>query len=140
VAAESPDPARARVLLRQVSVRPGSGLEVPPAASSVLIQSLAGRDSDGQQRAATITNAADVRRVLADLRALRPVQAAQAACDGSWWPKTALLTVRADDGPARTYAAQFGSCGQAIAGTGTAATAGRQLLADVKRLVPSSGL
>lgn len=140
VTAESPRPARARALLRQVSARPGSGLEVPRDASSVFIQSLAGRDGDGQQRNATITGASDVHRVLADLRSLRPVLAPQAACDGSWWPDTALLTVRASDGPARTYAAQFGSCGQVIAGTGAAATAGGHLLADIKRLVPNSGL
>ncbi len=140
VAAESPRPARARALLRQVSARPGSGIEVPRDASSVLIQSLAGRDGDGQQRNATITGASEVHRVLADLRSLRPVRAPQAACDGSWWPDTALLTVRVGDGPARTYAAQFGSCGQVIAGTGAAATAGGHLLADIERLVPNSGL
>ena len=104
VAAESPHPARARALLRQLSVRAGSGLEVPQDASSVFIQSLAGRDGDGQRRSATITAPPDVRRVLADLRSLRPAESPQAACDGSWWPDTALLTVRGSDGSARTYA------------------------------------
>jgi hypothetical protein len=140
VTAESPYPARARALLRQVSARPRSGLEVPGDASSVFIQSLAGRDGDRQQRNATITGAAEVHRVLADLRTLRPVRAPQMACDGSWWPDTALLTVRTGYGPARTYAAQFGSCGQVIAGTGAAATVAGHLLADLRRLVPNSGL
>jgi hypothetical protein len=140
VAAESPDPARARALLGQLSIRTGSGLEVPQDASSVFIQSLAGRDGDGQRRNATITGASDVRRVLADLRSLRPVQAPRAGCDGSWWPDTALVTVHASDGSARTYAAHFGSCGQVVAGTGAAATASGHLLADINRLVPHSGL
>jgi hypothetical protein len=140
VTAESPYRARARALLRQLSARPGSGLEVPGDASSVFIQSLAGRDGDSQQRNATITGASDVRRVLADLRSLRPAKSNQAACDGSWWPDTALLTVQPSDGPARTYAAQFGSCSQVIAGTGAAATVSGHLLADIKRLVHNSGL
>jgi hypothetical protein len=78
--------------------------------------------------------------VLANLRSLRLVQAAQDACGGSWWPDTALLTVHASDGSARTYAARFGRCGQVIAGTGAAAAASGHLLADIKRLVPNSGL
>src|SRR5258707_4501890 len=138
--AESPRPARARALLSQLSVRTRPGLAVPQDASSVFIQSLAGRDRDHQGRNATITGASDVRRVLVDLRSLRPAESPHAACDGSWWPDTALLTVHASDGPARTYAAQFGRCGQVIAGTGTAATVSGHLLADIKRLVPNSGL
>jgi hypothetical protein len=140
VTAESPDPTRARALLNQVSVRPGAGLEVPHDASSVFIQSLAGRDGDGQQRSATVTAAVDVRHLLTDLRSLKPVGSPRSACDGSWWPNTALLTVHGSDGSVRTYAAQFGTCGQVVAGTGTAATASSQLLTDVKRLVPNSGL
>jgi hypothetical protein len=136
VAAESPHPARARALLRQVSARTGSGLEVPPDASSVFIQSLAGQDGDGQRWNATITGASDVRRVLADLRSLRPTEPPRTACDGSWCPDTALLTVHASHGSARTYAARFGGCGQVIAGTGRAATVSDHLLADIKRLVP----
>src|SRR5260221_585386 len=138
--AESPRPARARALLSQLSVRPRPGLAVPQDASSVFIQSLAGRDRDHQGRNATIPGASDVRRVLVALRSLRPAESPHAACDGSWWPDTALLTVHASDGPARTYAAQFGRCGQVIAGTGTAATVSGHLLADMKRLVPNSGL
>jgi hypothetical protein len=140
VAAESPDPTRARALLDLVSVRPGSGLEVPQDASSVFIQSLAGRDGNGQQRDATVTAAPDVQQLLADLRSLKPVESPRSACDGSWWPSTALLTVHDTDGSIRTYAARFGTCSQVIAGTGAAAIASNQLLTDVKRLVPNSGL
>ncbi len=139
-AAESPRPARARALLSQLSLRTRSGFAVPQDASSVFIQSLAGRDGDHQRRNATVTSASDVRRVLADLRALGPAQSPRAACDGSWWPDTALLTVHASDGSVRTYAAQFGGCGQVIAGTGAAATVSGDLLADIKRLIPNSGL
>ncbi len=46
----------------------------------------------------------------------------------------------AGDGRARTYAAQFGRCDQVIAGTGAAATIGGRLLADIRLLVPNSGL
>jgi len=140
IAAASPDSARARALLRQASLRPGAGFTVPPVATSVFIQSLAGRDGDGQRRNATVTAAPDVRRVLADLRSLQPIRSPRSGCDGSWWPNTALVTVRGGGGRVRTYAARFGSCSQVVAGTGTAATASGQLLADIRHLVPNSGL
>jgi hypothetical protein len=139
VAAESPDPVRARALLSHVLVRPGSGLDVPRGASSVFIQSLAGRDGNGPQRDATITTASDVHRLLADLRSLDPINSPRRACDGSWWPDTVLLTMNGSNGRPRTYAAQFGSCGEVIAGTGAAAAASNRLLADVRLLVPNSG-
>jgi len=139
VAAQSADPAKARALLDRVSARSSAGLHVPRQASSVFIQSLAGRDGDGQQRNATVTAPADVQRLLADLRALPPVTSPTRACDGSWWPSTALLTVHSPQG-ARTYAANFDSCGLVTAGTGSAAAVSQQLLSDVKRLVPNSGL
>ena len=139
VAAESPDPARARALLSHVLVRPGSGLDVPRDASSVFIQSLAGRDGNGSQRDATVTTASDVHQLLTDLRSLNPINSPRRACDGSWWPDTALLTVHRSNGPPRTYAARFDTCGEVIAGTGAAAAASDRLLADVKRLVPNSG-
>jgi hypothetical protein len=81
-----------------------------------------------------------VHRLLADLRSLKTIHSPRRACHGSWWPDTALLTVHGSNGSARTYAAQFGSCGEVVAGTGAAAAASDQLLADVKRLVPNSGL
>jgi hypothetical protein len=139
VAAQSADPAKARALLDRVSARSSTGLQVPQRASSVFIQSLAGRDGDGQQRNATVTAPADVRRLLADLRALPPLTSPTRACDGSWWPSTALLTVHSPQG-VRTYAARFDSCGLVVAGTGSAAAVSQQLLSDVKRLVPNSGL
>lgn len=141
VTARSQDAAEARALLDQVSVHPVAGWEPPEQASSVFIQSLAGRDGDGQgRRNATITAATDVQGLLADLRSLSPVNSPEAACDGSWWPRTALLTVRATNGSTRTYAARFDRCGQVVAGTGGAAVASAQLLADIRRLVPNSGL
>src|SRR5260370_150085 len=73
VAAQSADPAKARALLDRVSARSSAGLHVPRQASSVFIQSLAGRDGDGQQPNATVTAPADVQPLPADLRALPPV-------------------------------------------------------------------
>jgi hypothetical protein len=140
VVAESPSREHAWAMLGHLAVHLVPGLAVPSHVSSIFIQSLAGRDGDGLMRNATITRSADVRQLLADLRSLPPAASAQAACDGSWWPGTALLTVHPRRGPARTYAAQFGSCSQVIAGTGTATEDTPQLLADVRRLVPNSGL
>lgn len=139
VSAQSADAATARDLLDRVTVQKGDGLEVPADATSVFVQSLAGHDGDGQQRSATVTDATDVRRLLADLRSLTPVTAPAQACDGAWTPRTALLTVHGD-GPDRTYAARFDACGQVVAGTGSAARTSEQLLGDVRRLVGNAGL
>jgi hypothetical protein len=137
VTARSPDAALARSLLQQVKASAAGGLEVPSQASSVFVQSLAGRESDGLARNATVTNPSDVRRLLADLSGLKHLTGSK-ACDGEWWPKTILLTVSAPQS-SRTYAARYGQCGQVIAGTGSAASASPQLLADIRRLVPASG-
>lgn len=138
VTAQSGDAAAARDLLDRVSVRVADGPTVPADATSVFVQSLAGHDGDGQQRNATVTDAADLQRLLADLRALTPVTSPAQACDGSW-PRTALLTVHSD-GQERTYAARFDACGLVVAGTGSAARTSGQLLSDVRRLVRNSGL
>jgi hypothetical protein len=140
VTAESPDRKQAFALLARLWVRAMPGLAVPGDASSVFVQSLAGRDGDGLNRNAMITGTAQVRRLLADLRSLRPARSANPACDGSWWPDTVVLTVHPRRGSARTYAAQFGRCGQVFAGTGTAAMVTARLRADLRRLVPNSGL
>jgi hypothetical protein len=137
VTAQSPDPARARALLGLISARSRPGLAVPPSARSVLIQSLHG---GGRWPHATVTAGAQVRRILADLRALRPNRFSQACYRGLWWMDTALLTVRAPGGSARTYAAQFGRCDEVVGGTGSAFGTSRRLLADIRQLVPDSGL
>lgn len=139
VTAQSGDAATARHLLDKVSAPADDRLEVPADATSVFIQSLAGHDGDGQQRNATVTGAPDVQRLLTDLRALRSVTPPGRACDGSWWPSTALLTVHSS-GRDRTYAARFDGCGLVVAGTGAAAHTSAQLLSDIRRLLPNSGL
>ena len=139
VTARASESASARELLDRVSVRIGDGLAVPATASSVTIESLAGPVSDGQQRRATVTNAADVARLLNDLRSLAPLRSAQQACDGSSLLDTAVLTVSWPGGQ-RAYAARFGQCAQVIAGTGNAAHTNANLLDDIRRLVPNSGL
>jgi hypothetical protein len=139
VTAQSGDPVAARKLLEHVSVSTPRGLQVAHYATSVFIQSLAGHDGDGLQRNATVTDPTDVQQLLADLRALTPVPSPRRACDGSWLPRTALLTVQSG-GKARTYAARFDSCDLVIAGTNSAARANNRLLDDIKRLVPNSGL
>jgi hypothetical protein len=139
VTAQSGDATTARDLLDRVSVRKDVGLDVPVDATSVFVQSLAGHDGDGQQRNTTVTHAADVQRLLADLRALLPVTSPGQACNGSWWPSTALLTVRSG-AQERTYAARFGGCALVVAGTGSAARASNQLLFDIRHLVRNSGL
>jgi hypothetical protein len=140
VTAYAPNAGRARALLDRVSVHPAAGLSVPPAASSVFIQSLAGRDGDGQNRSTTVTSTTDVHELLADLQSLNPNVPAVSACNGSWWPDTALLTVRGADGATRTYAARFGGCEQVVAGTGNAAVTSTKLLVDIRHLLPNSGL
>jgi len=136
----SPDPARAAALLKRVSIQPLAGLAVPSSTASIFVQSLDGTEGDGVQRSARITNPSDVDRLLSDLRSLPPLAAGQPACNRSWYPHTVLLTMRAATGPARTYAARFDSCTQVVAGTGHAARVSDQLLSDIKRLVPNSGL
>jgi hypothetical protein len=139
--AQSGDPVQAKALLQRVEQRAGTatGLDVPRSASAVFIQSLPGHDGDGLQRNAAITRRRDVHRMLEDLRALEPVSDSATACDGSWWPDTAVVTVRGRAG-ARTYAARFDSCGLTVAGTGSAAVTSARLMADIRRLVPDSGL
>ncbi len=139
VDAQSRDAATARALLDNVSVHVEPHLDVPPDATSVFIQSLAGHDGDGQKRDVTVRNAPDVDRLLADLRSLAAVTTTGRACDGSWSPRTALLTLQGPYG-SRTYAARFDRCGLVVAGTGSAATVSNSLLFDIRRLVPSSGL
>jgi hypothetical protein len=137
---QAPTPAQARALLNQVSVRAATGLVLPQHAASVFIQSLAGHDGDGQNRNATIRSTTDVQRLLSDLRALTPDVAPANACNGSWFPNTALITVRGTDGSSHTYAARFGGCNQITAGTGGAARTSPRLIADIRRLVPNSNL
>jgi hypothetical protein len=139
ITAQSPSAALARSLIGRVSIRRRDGLDVPAGASTIVIQSLAGRDGDGQSRDAIVRLRSDVARLLADLRSLPVVDASERACDGSWWPSTALLTVSSAAGD-RTYAARFDECGLIVGGTGSAASVSTQLLADVRRLVPNSGL
>jgi len=139
VIAQSGDQATARALLDRIAARPGVGLEVPQAAARVFIQSFTGHDGDHQRRNATVTKQSDVQRLLADLRSLPTTTSARAACDGTWDPATATLTVRGPRGE-RTYAARFGRCHQVMAGTGVAASTDGRLLADIRRLVPNSGL
>jgi hypothetical protein len=105
----------------------------------VFIQSLAGTDGDHQQRNARITDPADVRRILSDLRHLSRVTSPKLACNASWWPHTAVLTVHTKS-ESRTYAARFDSCDLVIAGTGSAGRVSDHLYADVRRLVPNSNL
>lgn len=137
VLAQSPEPARARRLLDNLHVQGSGNFAVPADADGVFIQSLAGHDGDGLQRNRAVTDPADVRMLLSDLRALHPVT--ERACTGSWWPSTALLTFHGSAGR-RTYAARFDSCGQVFSGTGASATSSTRLLADVRRLVANSGL
>jgi hypothetical protein len=136
---QSGDAADARSLLRQFAPRLKQGLAVPTQASSVSIQSLAGVDGDHQHRDATITKPIEILRLLSDLKALSPIKSVSRACNGSWWPSTALLTVRAA-GHSRTYAARFDSCGLVIGGTGSADRTSQRLHNDVERLVPNSNL
>jgi hypothetical protein len=139
VAAQSGNPGQARSLLDLVAARPQPGLAVPAHASSVFIQSLAGRDGDHQQRDAKITNPKDIRRLLSDLRHLPLVASPARACNGSWWPSTAMLSVHTAS-HTRTYATRFDNCGLVIAGTGSAGETSQRLESDIKRLVPTSGL
>ena len=108
VIAQSGDQATARAVLDRIAARPGVGLEVPQAAVSVFIQSFTGHDGDHQRRNATVTKQGDVQRLLADLRSLPTTTSAQAACDGTWDPAAATLTVRGPRGNARM---QHGSAG-----------------------------
>jgi hypothetical protein len=139
VTAQSEDAATARSLVDLAEAKPTDGLEVPGEATSVFVQSLAGRDGDGQQRNRSVTAPGDVRELLADLRELTPVTSPARACDGQWWPRTALLTVHSGAGE-RTFAARFDACGLVVSGTGTAARTSAALLGDVRRLLPNSGL
>lgn len=139
VTTQSGNSAEARRLLDQVTANPEPGLAVPDQASSIFIQSLAGVDGDGQQRNANITDRHEVETVLSDLRGLSPVTSPAHACNGSWWPSTAVLTVHSSGGT-RTYAARFDRCGLVVAGTGSAGVSSQQLLGDIRRLVPNSGL
>jgi hypothetical protein len=140
VTAYAPIASRAQALLNRVSVHPAAGLSAPSTASSVFIQSLAGRDGDGQNRSTTVTSTSQVDELLADLQSLNPNVPAANACNGSWWPDTALLTVRSADGATRSFAARFGECDQVVAGTGNAAPSSAKLLADIRHLLPNSGL
>jgi hypothetical protein len=137
VATQSGDAARARSLLGLATARPEPGLAVPARASSVFIQSLAGRDRDHRHRDADITNPREVRRLLSDLRNLPLVTSPARACNGSWWPNTAILSVHAVD-HTRTYVARFDRCGLVIAGTGSAGETSQRLESDVKRVLPNS--
>lgn len=139
VAAQSGNAGRARSLLDLVAARPEPGLAVPAHASSVIIESLAGRDGDHQHRGAKITNPKDIRRLLSDLRDLPLVTSPARACNGSWWPSTAILSVHTA-GHTRAYAARFDSCGLVIAGTGSAGETSQQLESEVTKLVPNSAL
>jgi hypothetical protein len=137
VLAQSGELATAQALLNNVAIRASGRFEVPTKAASVFVSSMAGRDGDGLQRNTTITDQAEIRRFLADLRSLRPIT--HRACSGSWWPRTALLTFRGPNG-SRTYAARFDRCGQVFSGTGASAASSNRLLIDIRRAVPNSGL
>jgi hypothetical protein len=139
VAAQSGDPGVARSLLKRVVSRPRDRLAVPANASVVFVQSLAGTDGDGQRRNARVTQPKVVDRLLEDLRKLRPVTSPARACNRSWWPNTAVLTV-SGAGTARTYAVRFDRCGLVLAGTGEAGETSQRLESDIRRLVPNSGL
>lgn len=135
VDARSPDMAVTRALLRLVSPQLVPGLAVPRRASSVFIEAIAGRSA----RHASVTAPAQVRRILADLRALRPA-AFRRSCSLRWGLDTALLTLYQPGGLTRTFAAQLGRCGTVITGTGSAVAVSGRLLTDIRRLVPGSGL
>jgi hypothetical protein len=139
VAAQSGDPSVPEKLLARVTPHAQNGLVVPAHASAIFIQSLAGRDGDHQRRNTRITEPASMRRILSDLRHLPSVTSPQQACGRSWWPRTAVLTVR-HNSEARTYAAHFGNCSLVLAGTGSAGRSTHRLYSDIKRLVPNSNL
>jgi hypothetical protein len=139
VTAQSPGARTAHALLQRVSVRVTASLDVASSATSVFIQSLAGHDGDGLQRNVRITAQSDVRRLLTELRSLPVVTASSEACGGSWPTDTALVTVQTANGT-HTYAARFDACGLVVGGTGVAARSSATLLADIRRLVPNSGL
>lgn len=139
VEAQAPTMQQARALLNRVEIA-GSRWLIPADASSIFVQSLAGHDGDHQQRNATVQRPRDIKALLDDLRALTTTVDPTRACDGQWWPTTALLTVRTSSGSQQTFAARFGTCRTVTAGTGAAAATSQQLLDDIKRLVPNSGL
>lgn len=139
IAVTAPTRGEADALLDRARPNLGKDLGVSAAADSVLIQSFAGTDGDGQVRSATVTTPSEVQRLLDDLRRLKLADAGTPACDGAWWPNTATLSVRQKDGTERTFAARFDECGQVVSGTGVAGVMSRELRDDVLRLVPNAG-
>jgi len=140
VVAYAPDAATARALLDRVEVHPQRDLALPPDATSVFVQSFAGHDGDGQNRSITLTRRADVHTLLADLRVLPLITDPAKACATPFSPDTVALTVHGTDGTERTYLARFGDCDQLTGGTGVAAATTATLRADIRRLLPNSGL
>ena len=141
ISAQSPDPAEARQLVETAEPHPQTDLAVPSSAASVHLESFTGHDGDGQDRSRTITNPADVRRLLTDLRSLTVTDSPGEACDETIFEQQSVtITVHAAPDVERTYRARF-PCGQVDGGTGVAGLIKNStLLNDVRRLVPNSGL
>lgn len=140
VTAQAPDSNVARALLDRITWTLGSNLKVPASASTIQVQSLAGRDGDGVTRSTTLTAAGDVRQLLSDLSALRVLPIGSAACGPDYTPQMAVLTVRRTDGTEHSFLARFAQCHQVITDTGRAAATDERLLSDIRRLLPTSGL
>jgi hypothetical protein len=129
----SHDRRGAAELLARVRVHPMAGLGVPAKSSGVEIQTFG--DSPRQ---IAITDQAELARLLADLRALKPVTYASAACARLASALPIVLTVESANG-SRTYLVRTGSCDQVTAGTGSAAPLTQRLREDLERLTATHG-
>jgi hypothetical protein len=139
VAAQAPSAVAARRLLDQVGTVDLGRLAVPALAKSVRVTSLGA--GGGQRSPVTeVTAPEDVRQLLADLRALPLVRDPGSACDAQWGARTVLLTVPADSGGDRAYAARLDGCGLVVGGTGVAGRVSAALRADLARILPGAAL